>query len=135
MQLTREKYRLIQYHFVQFFAEHLSDASKAFDGDLQEMLVLAVIGQVALQADGQGRGNASISASRLSDVTGVPRQTVRRKLESLKDRGWIEKVEDAGWRLLVEQDQAAPAQIDLLELDARGMERIIKLVRTLGPYV
>ncbi len=134
MQLTWEKYRLIQYHFVQFFVEHLSEVSKAFDGDLQEMLVLAVIGQVYLHADAQGRENPSIGASRLSDVTGVPRQTVRRKLESLKGRGWIEKAEDGGWRL-VAQDRESPAQKDLRQLDHRSMERIIKLVRTLSPHV
>ncbi len=134
MQLTREQYRLIQYHFVQFFAEHLSDVSKAFEGDLQEMLVLAIIGQVYLYADGQGRENAQINASRLSDVTGVPRQTVRRKLASLKERGWIEKAEDGGWRL-VAHDQSAPARKDLSELDRRGVERVIKLVKTLSPHV
>lgn len=134
MELTRDKYRLIQYHFVEFLTAHLSDVSRVFDGDLQEMLIMAIIGQVYLHADGLGRQSAPISASRLSDVTGVPRQTVRRKLESLKGRGWIEKTEDGGWRL-IENDRTPVAYHDLSDINCRSLERVIKLVKTLGPHV
>ncbi len=40
-----QHYREYQYCFVEFLTEHLADVSRAFDGDLQEMLVLAVIGR------------------------------------------------------------------------------------------
>ena len=64
---------------MQFFVEHLSDVSRVFGGDLQEMLVLAVIGQAYMRADELGRENAPINACRISETTGIPRQTVRRK--------------------------------------------------------
>lgn len=134
MKLPTDQYSRIQYSFVQFLTEHLADASRAFGGDLQEMLVLAVIGQTALQSVAQGRENAQISASSLSDVTGIPRQTVRRKLASLMARGWVEQTEDSGWRL-VRRDGKFDARQDLLELDQRGVERVIKLVRTLSPLI
>jgi predicted transcriptional regulator len=132
--LPRAQYRLIQYHFVQFFVEHLSDASRVFDGDLQEMLVLAVIGQTYMRADELGRENAPINASRIAETTGIPRQTVRRKLQSLEKRGWIQQIEGGAWQLVVE-DMEAIARGDLSELDNRGMERILKFVRRVCPHV
>jgi hypothetical protein len=35
------QYVVYQYTFVEFFIDHLVDVSRAFRGDLQEMLVLA----------------------------------------------------------------------------------------------
>jgi hypothetical protein len=130
----RERYRLFQYHFVQFFVEHLSDASRVFEGDLQEMLVLAVIGQAYMRADELGRENAPINACRISETTGIPRQTVRRKLQLLQRRGWVQQIEGGAWQLTVHESEAA-ARIGLAELDRRGMERIQKFVRTVKDRV
>jgi hypothetical protein len=130
----RERYRLFQYHFVQFFVEHLSDASRVFEGDLQEMLVLAVIGQAYMRADELGRENATINACRVSETTGIPRQTVRRKLQSLQRRGWVQQIEGGAWQLTVHECEAA-ARIGLAELDKRGMERIQKFIRTVKDRV
>lgn len=132
-ELSREEYRFLQYHFVEFLVEHLTDVSRAFEGDLQEMLVLAILGQVFIHADEQGLDNLPISASRIADVTGIPRQTVRRKLLSLHRRGWAYQGEDGGWRLTTQRREAA-AREDLLELDRRGTERLLKLVRTLKDF-
>lgn len=133
-ELTREQYRALQYHFVQFFAEHLADVSIAFNGDLQEMLVLAVIGQVYIRAEEQERDNAPISASRISDVTAIPRQTVRRKLQSLERRGWVRQLDNGAWQLVV-HDGEALARNGLLDLDRRGAERITKFVRSVRGLV
>lgn len=46
----RAQYPTYQYYFVEFFTEHLADCSRAFGGDLQLMLVLALMGQMHLQA-------------------------------------------------------------------------------------
>jgi predicted transcriptional regulator len=129
--LPREQYRLIQYHFVQFFVEHLSDASRVFHGDLQEILVLAVIGQTFMRAEEIGRKNAPINASRISETTGIPRQTVRRKLLSLEQRGWIQQIEGGAWQLITD-DLDVVARQDLAELDKRSIERILKFVRTIN---
>jgi hypothetical protein len=132
-ELSRDEYRFLQYHFVEFLVEHLTDVSRAFEGDLQEMLVLAILGQVFIHADEQGLDNLPISASRIADVTGIPRQTVRRKLLSLQRRGWAYQGEDGGWRLITQRREAA-AREDLCELDKRGTERLLKLVRTLKDF-
>lgn len=132
--LSREEYRLLQYHFVQFITEHLSDVSRVFNGDLQEVLVLAIIGQVYMHADEQGRENAPIAATRIAEVTNIPRQTVRRKLQSLERRGFIYQIESGGWQLVV-RDKEAVAREGLAELDRRGIERLIKLVTRLKSHV
>jgi hypothetical protein len=39
-----------QYQFVEFFVDHLVDMSRVFRGDLQLMLILAILGQVKIRA-------------------------------------------------------------------------------------
>ena len=48
--LFDKKYLVMQYHFVQFFAEHLADVSRVFEADLQSVLVLALVGQMEIEA-------------------------------------------------------------------------------------
>jgi DNA-binding MarR family transcriptional regulator len=109
-EIFARNYMDYQYRFVEFFVEHLEDVSRAFRGDLQQMMVLAIIGQVKLRvvrdAILAGEDPATlppercgIGASRIADVTAIPRQTVRRKLELLEQRGWIERLDDSTWTL------------------------------------
>ena len=133
----RQNHRDYRYRFVEFFVEHLADVSKTFRGDLQQVMVLAIIGQVRLLAlaeaaaaghdpDRIPRKKLSISASRLADVTGIPRETIRRKLVLLERRGWIVRSEVSGWRLAVDGDEV-PARSALSDLDERTIERVARL--------
>lgn len=133
-ELTRDEYLAIQYQFVELFIEHLTDVSSAFGGDLQEMLVLAIVGQVCIRAVEKGQENAPISASRISDVTAIPRQTVRRKLQSLERRGWVRQIAGGGWELIM-IDGTSLAQAGLRELDSRGIERAVRFVRNMRALV
>lgn len=127
------RYREYQYRFVEFFTEHLSDVSRSFGGDLQAMLVLAMIGQVWIKAltdpatdrpENVERG--AITASRLADVTGIPRETVRRKLSLLAKKGWIAPTPSKAWHIVV-RDERAVAREDLSELDQRAITRVARL--------
>jgi hypothetical protein len=131
------RYFEAQYLWVQMLSEHLADCSRAFKGDLQAMVVLAIIGQATLFRLVQ-RGHRvddpdpvldgiAITASALSEVLGIPRETVRRKLEWLGQQGWIEKNPDASWQIAVTGNEAT-ARRHLLELDQRGMDRLASLV-------
>jgi DNA-binding MarR family transcriptional regulator len=128
-------YRAYQYRVVEFLTEHLADLSREFGGDLQQMLVLAIVGQVHihrhLRIDGQSspqNPETSISASRIADVTGIPRQTVRRKLAALETRGWIERTPAASYRLVVmDTAQGSPARRDLRDVDRRSIDRYANL--------
>lgn len=134
-----DNYLIYQYHAVEFLVGHLADLSKQFRGDLQEMLVLAIIGQIEINRHVTNQnpnsvGRPSIGASRIADVTGIPRQTVRRKLASLAERGWIEADGAASWRLKI-VDASSPARRDLSELDCRKMRRVAELYANLDVIV
>jgi hypothetical protein len=139
--VLREHYRFAQYQVVQYLAEHLTDCRRALDGDLDDMMILAVLGQRALGAIFEEDGHVGLagerawmSALRISDVTGVPRETTRRKLAALRDRGWIEQHGNKGWRLSGEAGKTRASQ-DLAELDRRGMERLGRLVAAILPLL
>jgi hypothetical protein len=138
-------YQAYQYRFVEFFIEHLSDVSRSFRGDLQAMIVLALVGQVylravraAIQAGRDPRDlpveRLGITASRIADVTSIPRETVRRKLDGLERRGWIHRSPEGSWRM-VHENGATAARTDLADLDSRGIERVARLFRDLETLV
>lgn len=138
-------YPLYQYRFVEFFIEHLSDISRTFRGDLQAMMLLALVGQVQIRAMHTAGKTGhdprslpperlSITASRLSDVSGIPRETVRRKLDGLERRGWLVRNPEGAWRLAIADGEAA-ARRDLSDLDRRALERVALLFRDLESLV
>lgn len=130
-------YLAYQYRWVEFFIEHLTDLGRAFRGDLQSMMVLALVGQVYLRAVRTAvkagtdpaaipPDRLSISASRIADVSGIPRETVRRKLILLERKGWLVRNGEAAWQLAV-IDGKASARIDLEVIDHRAMVRLARL--------
>lgn len=134
-------YHEVQYHYVQFLTEHLTDCRKTLGGDFDDLMMLAVLGQRFLKArqerdagDAEAQDRIWMSALRLSDVTGVPRESVRRKLARLAARGWITHDNAKGWGLAGSLDMAT-AKIDLTDLDQRGLERLGKLMAALLPLL
>lgn len=130
-------YMAYQYRWVEFFIEHLSDLSRAFRGDLQSMMVLALVGQVTMRAvraavkagtdpSAIPAERLSISASRIADVSDIPRETVRRRLMALERRGWLVRSGEAAWRLALTDGKAA-ARTDLDNVDRRAMVRLARL--------
>lgn len=129
----RASYVPVQYAFVQFLTEHLVDAVDSFDGDLTQMLVLAVLGQRRLEShlDRQDDSRtasekACMSASRIADVLHLPRQTVNRKLAALKARGWIANLPQKGWYVIGE-DEGGPAKMAFSEFEDRFNNRLARL--------
>ena len=136
--LYRDRYFIFQYNFVQFFVEHLADVSRVFDTDLQSVLVLAVVGQMELEArirsnfheDGEMPAGLlkgpppRINASSIAEVTGIPRETVRRKLEGLAERQWVARDSKGLWHIAVTGLDMSPVRRELTDLDRRQGERI-----------
>lgn len=133
-----------QYRLVEFLAEHLADVSRTFDGDMHAPVILANIGQVSLQATAAARDNGNslgeapadrrgMTACRLADVTGIPRETVRRKLAAMAERGWIER-QDGYWVLTLAGKEARVRQ-DILPLDQRSLQRAARLYCQLDEVV
>lgn len=126
--LSRDEFRLLQYHFVELFLGNLLDASKAFQGDLTELVVMATVGQAHIRGDELGHTHAPINATSISEITGIPRQTVRRKLQTLEKRGWVQQTDNKGWQLAM-RDAEAVAKLDLPDLTRRGINRALKMIR------
>lgn len=90
------------------FTELLIACRQLFDGDLDQVLILSAIGERTLtpeRARGltypefiDGRRAAElrrrVNTQSIADSTGIPRETVRRKIACLIDRGWIERHDD-----------------------------------------
>lgn len=126
----KASYFPVQYAFVQFFTEHLVDLVDSFEGDLTQMLVLAVLGQRRLESQFDGHdetqcGKACMSASRIADVLHLPRQTVNRKLAALKARGWIDTHPQKGWYIAGDATNA-PAKEAFSEFEERFNNRLAR---------
>lgn len=133
---------IFQFHLVEWMSAHLTDCSRFFQGDLIEMLVLTIVGQVYLRSYSYSstqkynleNEEISVSISYISDTSGIPKETVRRKLASLKKRGWIEQCSNGEWSLSIDKDGSI-AKRDLQELYDRGIARIFYLIENLNPYL
>jgi hypothetical protein len=111
-----DKDRLRDHHFEvtfvlgRFFTEHFIRVYKAFDGDLTAAIVLGTIGQHNFRRyyDELGKDAPEgwhqlvtrgahleyarpCNAMSVSESTGIPRETVRRKIRQLIARGWVRK--------------------------------------------
>ena len=102
---------LIEEHFATIWPAQIASFTRlmvqlrnAFDGDLDMMVVLAVIGDRtrpenwarelvdygSLTLDDAGdRRQFPLNVQSISDYTAIPRETVRRKVVALEARGWI----------------------------------------------
>lgn len=135
-QCYRDDFAAYQYAFIEFFLAHLTDLGRSFRGDFHLPVLLALVGQarigagVAARAKGRDVSSISpeesgISASRIADVSGIPRETARRKLQKLKKSGWIDQLPSGSWYLIVDPDgKGNPARRDLAALDERSMMRV-----------
>ncbi len=140
--LFADKHFLMHYSFVQFFVEHLLDVSRAFEADLQSVVVLAIVGQMEIDArirsqpDNSGlmppdptMGRpARINISSIAEISGIPRETVRRKAEALARQGWIERDVNGLWRIKLDSSDGAPVRRELIDIDRRQVERVCQFL-------
>jgi biotin operon repressor len=115
--LTRHFGRIWPIHTAQF-CDLLVTLRQTFGGDLDSMLVLAVIGTRTLawgRIDGLSYDEfmardreqtelAPINLQSIADCSGIPRETVRRKVQALQRAGWVRKRDDG---YLIATGQAA----------------------------
>ena len=135
-QRLREHHTEVSYLLGRFMTEHLVRVNQAFDGDLTAAVVLGVIAHYNLRrfydevAAGSSEGLHALlargahrdflrpcNAMSVSASTGIPRETVRRKIAWLVDKGWIQK---AGRDKLVVTPKARQ---DFAEFDLEALER------------
>lgn len=137
--------RFAEYHLAWsvFFVGHMADL-RAYFGDLEDALLLAAFGLgpladklrasrrsgdvEALAFDGMPASEGWTNARRLAEVTGIPRETVRRKLDGFRRRGWIEQAENRTWRITVAADGSAPLAADMQAANAEFLNRLSRLI-------
>ncbi len=66
--------------------------------------------------------------SRATTSTNFARETVRRKLEAFRRRGWVEQAEDRTWRLAFDGNGSALVATDLAEANAALLDRLARLI-------
>lgn len=111
MRLSRE---FLARHFGDIWPAHnraftalLVECRRCFDGDLDAVLIMSAIGERGLTAErSRGlsyeaflRGDRAaparpVNMQSVADSTGIPRETVRRKVAWLIGRGWLSKCPD-----------------------------------------
>lgn len=102
----RRQFGKVHALHVAALTRHLIACRSACDGDLDLFLVLTIIGERTFTArnapDGMTHEDfiersvnslqpAAINLQSIADYSGIPRETVRRKLQILSEKGWIIK--------------------------------------------
>lgn len=92
----------------------LSRLRAVFDGDLDSVLILAVVGSAVLPRhklpghltyeeflEGEARRELTtpLNTHSIGQITGIPRETVRRKLLALEGKGWVERNLEGHWAI------------------------------------
>jgi hypothetical protein len=89
-------------------AELLIVLRRQFDGDLDAMLILLLVGLgarpdnwpgVLMHGQEQVRPGRGINTQSLADISGIPRESVRRKLLFLEEKGWISRNDRGRWHV------------------------------------
>lgn len=137
--------RFAEFHLAWsvFLTAHMADLRAQFD-DLEDALLLVAfgIGPVAakrrvgrasgdpadLAMTGVPADDGRTNAKRLADLTGIPRETVRRKLAAFQRRGWIEQAPDRSWRVAVSPDGRAALGTEMEEAHLLFLGRLARLI-------
>ncbi len=99
----REDFARTQWLWVEGHLRILVELRQVFGNDLDKIMILAVIGQQmlgdpllqTLRFEQLGNGAPPLSQQRLTNigsvaaVTGIPRESVRRKVDELVKAGWV----------------------------------------------
>lgn len=120
-----------------YFAKLLIKLRELFDGDLDQMLILAVLAGGAggqnwretLLHEPVSRPFQPTNTHSIAEISGIPRESVRRKLKLLATKGLVERT-DIGWKI---DQQAAVLLRDGTEATIDYLTAIINTGLTAKP--
>lgn len=116
---------------VSAFTRHLIECRRACDGDLDLFLVLTIIGERTfsprfapdamshtefLEGTVESVEPLAINLQSIADYSGIPRETVRRKVETLIEKGWVMRDER---KFVTATDKANDSLVGLTESTLR----------------
>jgi DNA-binding MarR family transcriptional regulator len=136
----RQKFGRIWPAHVSSLARFLIECRKTFDGDLDMFLVLVVIGDSTFSqrnADPRldfDRFHAprsltppeDINIRSIADFSGIPRETVRRKVAQLAEKGWVTRKEDG---FVVATEKAKQELMPLTQASVKYLARMMAVLR------
>jgi len=141
-EFIRENFGEIWPVHVSAFTRLLTQFRTRFDGDLDLLLVLAVIGErtrpenwnpelvsfedLARRSD-EERSQYAINVQSIADYSGIPRETVRRKVLVLQKKGWVHR--DENGKLSIAPN-AAPDLADATGDAIAYLEKIFSVFET-----
>lgn len=104
----------------------------SFDGDLDAMLIVAV---VAIGVRGENWKGALLETSNelmtvestntlsIAQATGIPRESARRKLNTLQGKGWLTRDDSGNWilteKIATDLQEATSATVDYIRAVSR----------------
>lgn len=133
----RANFGKLHAQHVAALTRHLVACRAAFDGDLDLFLVLTIIGERSFtprnapagMTEAQFRASpvnlvapAAVNLQSIADFSGIPRETVRRKIGVLVARGWVQR-SPAGF--LTVTDQAKDSLQALTDSSARYLRDLL----------
>lgn len=140
MNFVSDKFGKLWPIHVESLIRLLSRLRAAFDGDLDSVLILAVIGSAALSRqklppemsyeefqEGTERETyrSPLNTNSISEITAIPRETVRRKLSAMRAKGWIVRNHDGYWQI------APQARDDLQPMTELSLEYLMQMAATI----
>jgi CRP-like cAMP-binding protein len=90
---------------VEFFADALADLGRVFSGDMRAATIFVLLARAAM-VGGPANG---MTQSEIAAASGIPRETVRRKLAAMERLGWIGRREMI-WYIDADLDDAEGAR-------------------------
>lgn len=138
--LLHDNFGKLHAGHVAALTRHLVECRNAFGGDLDLFLVMTIIGERTftarnapdtmthndfLQRSVRDLEPAAINLQSIADYSGIPRETVRRKIETLLEMGWI--VRDKN-RFMTVTDKAKANLKPLTDSSLRYMRTLFALL-------
>lgn len=132
-----------QHYLTFLLSEHLIECRRVI-GDLDSVLLLIVLGLAQfehvkrVQSAERPESNEldrtrpspflfTMKATRLSEITGIPRETVRRKLAVLARKGWLTQDAERNWSFVI-RDGVTPVRAELEPLTGQMYRRFVKFL-------
>lgn len=121
---------------VSALTRHLIECRRVFDGDLDLFLVFTIIGERTFNVQSAPEGMsfddfisvsvssvrpAAINLQSIADFSGIPRETVRRKIAQLIEKGWVQRDER---KFVTATDQAKDNLFELTQSAVRFLRDI-----------
>ncbi len=111
--IAEEHFSILWPRHVEGMIALLSELREAFDGDLDSTLILAVVGAAILPKDQLPYSfsysellkrrdidfRKPLNTLSIAQVTGIPRETVRRKIAKMEAKKWIARDENGHWKM------------------------------------